>query len=757
MLRSSRRSLAAVADVGGPSFHVGDEAMLAANVGALGRHDPAADLRIIGRAAAGERLAEAVAVLDEVDGLLVSGGGNLSGTWPELLEQRLTLMREARRRDLPVVTGGQTIGPGLSGSERAALGEALAGVQQLGVRELPSAALALELGAPPDRLVYQPDDAFFLAGRPPAAAAAAGESPYLALTLDPSFTHPEAAGGLRSLAAQLAAAAAESGLRIVFVPHLGPLGALGEGDGAAGAALRGLLAARGVDCTLLPVMPPAETVWVTQGAAAVVASRYHALVFASAAAVPALGVHRDAYTRIKLEGALAQVLPSAPEGAIGVRDCCLSAAAAQDGALLAAFRRLWSGRDGARRAMQRARPALQARDEERWRLLLWRLGWARGAGDGPEGHVFAAPESDVVGGALAALLRERAAGDEAAARARPAVARAAGPRVTAAAGRSGAAEAVPTLSEAQWGDYARLGFLRLGRLLDEGQLEALRRRADELALGRVRNPGVQMQLDTGGAYDALPAATDRFEEGTILYRKIQGLETDELFASLVRHPLFLEISARVYGPHAPVSIFRAMVMNKPAGQGTSLPWHQDGGDVWALDRDPLVTVWVAIDAATRANGCVEVVPGSHHLGLLSAEGSTLSPEHVERHCPPASVQALEVEAGHALLMHNWLIHRSGVNPTSGPRRAFTACYMDGRTLGTLSGRLFPLVAGAPPADAPFLRQVGEENRFLRTSMEEATAYARSLEAEVERLREMRAEAERYALSLEEERRRLQRS
>ena len=41
---------------------------------------------------------------------------------------------------------------------------------------------------------------------------------------------------------------------------------------------------------------------------------------------------------------------------------------------------------------------------------------------------------------------------------------------------------------------------------------------------------------------------------------------------------------------------------------------------------------------------------------------------------------LEVEAGHAVLLHNWLIHRSGVNPTPAPRRAFTVCYMDGRTL-----------------------------------------------------------------------------
>jgi hypothetical protein len=30
------------------------------------------------------------------------------------------------------------------------------------------------------------------------------------------------------------------------------------------------------------------------------------------------------------------------------------------------------------------------------------------------------------------------------------------------------------------------------------------------------------------------------------------------------------------------------------GGGTALPWHQDGGEHWALDRDPLFFVWIAL-------------------------------------------------------------------------------------------------------------------------------------------------------------------
>jgi polysaccharide pyruvyl transferase WcaK-like protein len=710
-------SLIIVADVGTGPFHVGDEAMLVANVEALRRHDPEIRVTVIGREVSGETGSlNAATVLERTDGLFLSGGGNLSSSWPELLHQRIWWLGEARRRGLPVVTGGQTIGPELNPTDRSALAETLAGVDLLGVRELPSAALALQMGVPADRLSYQPDDAFFLAGHPPTAEEGRGcpDEPFLLVTLDPAFAAMGSRSGLSSLALQLAGIAAESRLRLAFLPHVGPLGGLGDEDGRAGAALARLLRAEGFECELLPVMPPAETVWVTQRAAAVVSSRYHPLVFATAAAVPCLGVYRDDYTRVKLQGALAH---------LGMEAWCQSAADAERFGLVRTFRRLWTQREEIAAAMTRAREPLAAQEERRWRQLLARLGRTRGAADPPRSLLGWPAERTgrLAEAALSALVLERQASEAETWHWRGVVSqmeRSVDLAVQAAQTVQGRQrrimEETRVLTEQQWNDYSQDGFLHLGKVVEPEELEALRRRADDLALGNMKNPEVQMQLDTGGVYEELPAAVRAFEHGTRLYRKIQGLETDDLFVRLVKHPLFLEICARQYGPHAPISIFRAMVMNKPAGQGTVLPWHQDGGNVWALDRDPLVTVWVALDPATRANGCLEVIPGTHRLGLLSLYGSTVAEEHVRVHCPPERVQPLEVEAGHAVLLHNWLIHRSGVNPTSVPRRALTVCYMDGRTQSILTGNFFPLVAGSLPAEPyPYIHQLRSDCAMLR--------------------------------------------
>ncbi|MEO6502049.1 MAG: phytanoyl-CoA dioxygenase family protein [Jatrophihabitantaceae bacterium] len=327
------------------------------------------------------------------------------------------------------------------------------------------------------------------------------------------------------------------------------------------------------------------------------------------------------------------------------------------------------------------------------------------------------------------------------------------------------------ISDEQWDQYFRQGFLHLGQLVDADELRRLCARVDDLALGRVVNPQVQVQLDTGGRYEDLPDVTAQPAAGTLLYRKVQGLETDELFRSVLRGPVLAEVAAHHYGRHTSASLFRAMVMNKPAAQGTVLPWHQDGGDVWALDRDPLITIWMALDDATATNGCVEVIPGSHRLGLVSAQGSTLSAEDAQRFCPEDQVHPLEVPAGHAVLMHNWLIHRSGVNPTPMPRRAFTACYLDSRTRNILTGQHFPLILGpstersstgyaAAGHGAPGLASTGPSHPYLDLLREEhaaqaasarsAAEYALSLKAENAVLQDSIASATEYARSLEAE-------
>lgn len=248
------------------------------------------------------------------------------------------------------------------------------------------------------------------------------------------------------------------------------------------------------------------------------------------------------------------------------------------------------------------------------------------------------------------------------------------------------------LTNAQWQQYREQGYLRLGKLLDEGQLAGLCGRIDDIMLGKVRYDEMLMQLDAGGAYENALVQSKGFKGATLEYRKIQDLEKDPLFLAYMEKPIYREICAEIYGAHTGIAAYRAMFMNKPAGKGTILPWHQDGGEGWGLDRDPLATMWTALDPATIANGCVQVIPGSHRLGLLSKQGHTISKQHEARYCQEKDIVYLELKAGEGVLLHNWLLHRSDVNRSSVARRAFSVCYMDARTKAS-NGEIFPVLFG----------------------------------------------------------------
>ena len=122
-----------------------------------------------------------------------------------------------------------------------------------------------------------------------------------------------------------------------------------------------------------------------------------------------------------------------------------------------------------------------------------------------------------------------------------------------------------------------------------------------------------------------------------------------------------------------------MFMNKPANRGTFLPWHQDR---WThLDRDPELTVWVALDPATKLNGCVQVIPATHQVGLInpSHHSGFLTDAQAAEWAVPEKVTFLELSAGDVALLHNRLLHSSDRNNSNQSRRAFSVCYMDAST------------------------------------------------------------------------------
>ena len=233
------------------------------------------------------------------------------------------------------------------------------------------------------------------------------------------------------------------------------------------------------------------------------------------------------------------------------------------------------------------------------------------------------------------------------------------------------------LSEEQLIQFEDDGYVRLGQVADPEEFAALQQRTEDITQGRVQHDGMWFQMDLGGEdYKLGPGG--KFAGPSDDYRKIEGWERDPVYLAYSQHPTFRGVTRQLLGEN--VSAYRCMFMNKPPHKGTVLPYHQDGGDGWSLssvDGGEFATVWTAIDPATKANGCVEVVPGSHKLGLLSDRGHVVSQEHIKQHAENHPSVFLELEAGEVVVLHNFLLHRSGVNESDVARRGYSVCYMAG--------------------------------------------------------------------------------
>jgi ectoine hydroxylase-related dioxygenase (phytanoyl-CoA dioxygenase family) len=110
-----------------------------------------------------------------------------------------------------------------------------------------------------------------------------------------------------------------------------------------------------------------------------------------------------------------------------------------------------------------------------------------------------------------------------------------------------------------------------------------------------------------------------------------------------------------------------------------------------------LSCWIGLDDATRENGCLHYVPGSHKWELLPITGlaknmnaieSVLSREQKDMFKPVA----IELKKGEASFHHPLMVHGSFENRSDSPRRAAVInVFRD----GVCSASGAPLLEGVP--------------------------------------------------------------
>ncbi|MFZ4765319.1 MAG: phytanoyl-CoA dioxygenase family protein [Roseimicrobium sp.] len=142
--------------------------------------------------------------------------------------------------------------------------------------------------------------------------------------------------------------------------------------------------------------------------------------------------------------------------------------------------------------------------------------------------------------------------------------------------------------------------------------------------------------------------------------------------------------------------------NKPARIGSGVPYHQDNAYFCQTPPD-MLTVWIAIDAVTEANGPVFFVNGSHKGGMQPTKPSGVRGNSIGMAEPspvPLSEQFCGLLApGDATIHHCETIHHSAPNTTDHSRLGLLLVYCGSHTQTDpkLKDAYAAAVTATPPA------------------------------------------------------------
>ncbi len=208
------------------------------------------------------------------------------------------------------------------------------------------------------------------------------------------------------------------------------------------------------------------------------------------------------------------------------------------------------------------------------------------------------------------------------------------------------------LSDAQIEQYRRDGYVHPIRVMSAGQAAELRQRLEAF------------EASAGG-----PLKGDLRHKTHLLFSWLADLVHDQRVVDAIED---------LHGPD--LLCWSSSFFIKEARSSGYVSWHQDS-TYWGLSRPDVVTAWVALTPSTRANGAMEVIPGTHlldqvpHRDTFAKDNMLSRGQEIMVDVDPGRAVALELEPGEMSLHHVRLVHGSAANPSGDRRIGFAIRYI----------------------------------------------------------------------------------
>jgi ectoine hydroxylase-related dioxygenase (phytanoyl-CoA dioxygenase family) len=245
------------------------------------------------------------------------------------------------------------------------------------------------------------------------------------------------------------------------------------------------------------------------------------------------------------------------------------------------------------------------------------------------------------------------------------------------------------LSDEQMAFFEENGYLAGVRVFTDEQVEVLRWELSDLLAPQHDGHELWYEYHTNESSDP----------NRVLFHALGAWRIKPGFHDALWNPAFTVPASQLLG--GAVRFWHDQLFCKPARHGGVVAWHQDYS-YWTRTRPMAhLTCWIGLDDATKENGCIHYIPGSHRWELLPITGladdmdaiQTVLTDEQKVQFEPVAV---ELKRGEATFHHPLMVHGSYENRTERPRRAMVInAFRDGVRSATDE----PLLEGVPPIPA----------------------------------------------------------
>ncbi|MEL0279681.1 MAG: phytanoyl-CoA dioxygenase family protein [Deltaproteobacteria bacterium] len=217
-----------------------------------------------------------------------------------------------------------------------------------------------------------------------------------------------------------------------------------------------------------------------------------------------------------------------------------------------------------------------------------------------------------------------------------------------------------TLSPEQVNNFLADGFLVIPNLLDTEETELLLAAA-------IADPMMKENV-----FDV----SDR--KGKTSQMTLWNHPSDDLWGMVSRSNRIVNSMEKLLGGE--VYHYHSFVILKKPTEGGAWEWHQDYG-YWYKNGclyPHMASCWIALNHADRANGCLQVIRGSHQAGRIEhgvySTQHCADPERVEQLLDRLELVYCELNPGAAVFFHCNTLHRSDANSSERNRWNLICCY-----------------------------------------------------------------------------------